>query len=152
MSNVGLGNVPPPLLTFGVDNAFQGLPQMEGVNRVGKGWNEFVLYGDTTYNNEFGVVPEFYYLYVGMTWDDGSDEVLTEEGALKGLFIRNFNDLSVEGFYCMRRNESYYNWECKSSIISEFYFDPTEPRLPINKEMNSWWVCGAEDRNTYTQA
>ena len=92
MSNVGLGNVPPPLLNFGVDTAFQGLPQIEGVNRVGKGWNEFVLYGDTTYTNEFGVVPEFYYLYVGMTWDDGNDRVLTEEGALKGLFVRNFND------------------------------------------------------------
>ena len=48
MTNVGLGNVPPPL-DYGVLDAFQGLPQIKGVNKVGKGWNEFVLYGDSTY-------------------------------------------------------------------------------------------------------
>ena len=151
MANVGLGNVPTPL-NVGVDQAFQGLPQIDGVNRVGKGWNEFVLYADTNYINEFGVLPEYYYVYIGMTWDNGSEEVLTEEGAVKGLFIRNYVDSSVEGFYCVRRNNAYYNWLCESTVITEFNFDPVIPQLPINKEMTSWWVCGVEDRNTYTQA
>ena len=50
MTNVGLGNVPPPL-EYGVLDAFQGLPAMPNVNNVNKGWNEFVLYGDTTRPN-----------------------------------------------------------------------------------------------------
>ena len=125
---------------------------MNGVNRIGKGWNEFVLYGDTRFENEFNVLPFYYYLYIGMTWDNGNDEVLTDEGATKGLFVRNFVDSAVEGFYCTRRNNAYYNWLCESSVIDPFYFEVNVPRLPINKEMTSWWLCGVEDRNTYTQA
>ena len=25
-------------------------------------------------------------------------------------------------------------------------------RMPVNRELTSWWECAAEDRNTYTQA
>ena len=50
MTNVGLGNVPPPL-KYNVLDSFQGLPEIPNVNAVGKGWNEFVLYGDSTYEN-----------------------------------------------------------------------------------------------------
>ena len=75
MSNAGLANVPPPLNHDVIDD-FQGLPEIEGVNKVGKGWNEFVLYGDVTTTNPFGVEPQYYFLYVGMTWDDGTGRVL----------------------------------------------------------------------------
>ena len=151
MVNVGLANVPPPL-DHGVLDQFQGLPQIEGVNRVGKGWNEFVLYGDVTAENSFEVFPEYYYFYVGMTWDDGEGRVLTQENAGKGIFFRNFIDYSVEGFYCYRDNLAYHNWLCESNSISAFNWDPEVTRMPLNREHNSRWTCGVEDRNTYTQA
>ena len=75
MSNVGLANVPPPL-THNVIDDFQGLPLIPNVNSIGKGWNEFVLYGDVSTSNDFEVDPLYYYLYIGMTWDDGEGFVL----------------------------------------------------------------------------
>ena len=87
MTNVGLGNVPPPL-NYNVLDLFQGLPSIPNVNTVGKGWNEFVLYGDSTFDNEFAVEPEYYYLYIGMTWDNSNtNDVLEEDGAGRGFYI-----------------------------------------------------------------
>ena len=151
MTNVGLANVPPPL-DYNVFEDFQGLPQIPGVNRVGKGWNEFVLYGDPEAENLYEVLPEYYYIYIGMTWDDGNNRVLEKEGAGKGLFLENSVNGMVEGFYCLRDSSAYFNWLCHSVKIDSFYWDPSVPRMPINREETSWWTCGVEDRNTYTQA
>ena len=87
-----------------------------------------------------------------MTWDNGEGGKLTEEGAGRGLFFRNFIDDSVEGFFCTRDNASYFNWLCESLHISSYYWNPTVNRMPVNISKNSWWTCGVEDRNTYTQA
>ena len=150
MTNVGLGNVPPPL-SYGVLDSFQGLPDIPNVNKFGKGWNEFVLYGDSSYDNGFGVQPDFYYLYVGMTWvNENRGDVLQEDGSGRGFFVRNFIDNSAEGWYCTRDNAAYYNWLCESTHIEEFYWDPTSQRMPVNRSVTSWWICGVEDRNTYT--
>ena len=152
MTNVGLGNVPPPL-EYGVLDSFQGLPSIPNVNAVGKGWNEFVLFGDSSYENEFGVQPDYYYLYTGMTWiNENRGGVLEEDGSGRGLFFQNFVDNTVEGWFCTRDNTAYYNWLCESTHISDFYWDPSSNRMPINREATSLWICGAEDRNTYTQA
>ena len=151
MTNAGLAGVPPPL-KHNVMEDFQGLPEIPSVNKVGKGWNEFVLYADTTTGNSFAVEPQYYYLYIGMTWDDGDGYVLQKEGAGRGLFFRNEFDRSVEGFYCYRDSYAYFNWLCESAHMTDFFFDPEIPRMPYNRTPTSWWVCGAEDRNTYTQA
>ena len=87
-----------------------------------------------------------------MTWDDGNDRVLTKEGHGRGIFFKNDILGSVEGFYCVRDNSSYFGWLCESSIISEYQFRPEQNRMPSNREITSWWTCGAEDYNTYTQA
>ena len=121
------------------------------MNAVGKGWNEFVLYGDNT-DNLFDVFPDYYYMYVGMTWDNGNGRILTEQGAGRGLFFRNFVNKSVEGFHCYRDNLSYFNWLCESVYMSDFFFDPTVPRMPVNRSQTSYWTCGVEDQVTYTQA
>ena len=84
------------------------------MNKVGKGWNEFVLYGDVSTENTFSVSPQYYYLYIGMTWDDGNGYVLEKEGAGKGLFFKNEFDFSIEGFLCRRDANSYFNWLCES--------------------------------------
>mmetsp|Transcript_42723 Transcript_42723/g.56402 ORF Transcript_42723/g.56402 Transcript_42723/m.56402 type:complete len:88 (+) Transcript_42723:210-473(+) len=87
-----------------------------------------------------------------MTWDDGNGRVLQEEGAGKGLFFKNEFDFSLEGFYCYRKSLSYYNWLCESTKIDEFYFEPEVSRMPYNRTPTSYWICGAEDRKSYTQA
>ena len=132
MTNVGLGNVPPPL-EYGVLDSFQGLPAMTNVNNVNKGWNEFVLYGDTTRPNEHGVEPVYYNLYIGMTWDDGNGDVLEEPGAGKGLLMQNQVDDTVEGFYCLRDNNAFYNWLCHSTRITDINWHPEIPRMPVNR-------------------
>ena len=119
---------------------------------VGKGWNEFVLYGDVNTANSFNVTPQYYYLYIGMTWDDGNGYVLKEEGAGKGLFFKNEFDYSVEGFLCHRKNSHYFGWVCESYYMSEFFFDENSDWMPYNRTPTSWWICGAEDRISYTQA
>ena len=151
MTNVGLAGVVPPV-DKNVMEFFQGLPRIAGVNSVGKGWNEFVLYGDSWKGNLYKVYPDYYYLYVAMTWDNGLGEILDEEGAIRGLFFENFVDFSVEGFYCQRDSSALYNWLCYSSQVSNFYWDPETPRLPLNREPTGWWRCGVEDRLSYTQA
>ena len=88
-----------------------------------------------------------------MTWvNENRGGVLQEDGAGRGLFFQNSVDYSVEGWYCTRDNTAYYNWLCESTHISSFYWDPRSDRMPINRRETSWWICGAEDRNTYTQA
>ena len=87
----------------------------------------------------------FYNFYVGMTWDNGRQGVLTDEGAARGLFFKNKLTDMYEGFYCTRNNVSYFNWLCESYVIDEYYWDPETSRLPVNIEKNSWWICGVED-------
>ena len=41
---------------------------------------------------------------------------------------------------------------CTSFTIPANEFDPKAQDLPIHRVMNSWWECGCEYRNTYTQA
>ena len=36
--------------------------------------------------------------------------------------------------------------------MSEFYFEPEVNRMPYNRTPTSWWMCGAEDMKSYTQA
>ena len=54
--NVGLKNVPAPIWDDNLQN-FQALPVMEGVNRTGKGYNEYVLYGELSENEQLGIYP-----------------------------------------------------------------------------------------------
>ena len=109
--NVGLRNVPPPIWGDNLPN-FQALPSLPGVNRVGKGYNEYVLYGESYENSELDIFPNYYYFYVGMTWDNGSERLLTADGHGKGLFFKNYILGDVEGFYCTRNNEAYFKWDC----------------------------------------
>ena len=100
MPNVGLAAVPAPV-DFGIEN-FQGIPEIEEVNAIGKGFNEYVLYGENVYYNELELGGSYYYLYIGMSWDNGDGGILTDEGAGRGLFFGNdYTDL-YEGFYCYR--------------------------------------------------
>ena len=75
------------LVSLALGQLGDGLNIFQGIYLVGKGWNEFVLYAETNLSNEFSVYPEFYYLYVGMTWDNGFDRVLDEPGAGRGLLF-----------------------------------------------------------------
>ena len=149
MQNVGLRNVPPPVDEFNLPN-FQALPQIEGVNSVGKGYNVYVLYGELSVNEQLGIYPAYYYLYVGMSIDNGAGELITTDGVGRGLFFRNDILENVEGFFCERNSQAMYNWECQSTNIAGYYFRPDEARMPLNRETTSWWTCGAEDFNTYT--
>ena len=150
MTNVGLGAVPAPI-EFDLDN-FQGIPQMDGVNRVGKGYNEFVLYGERERYEELKLGGLYYYLYVAMSWDNGNGGVLKDEGAGKGLFFKNNYTDITEGWYCTRDSSAYFNWLCEGTKISEAYWAPEIEEMPNDRAMTSWWVCGVEDFKTYTQA
>ena len=149
--NVGLRNVPAPVWGNNL-SSFQALPSLDGINRVGKGYNEYVLYGEQSDNVELDIYPTYYYLYVAMTWDNGNDRVLTNEGYGKGLFFKNYILEDIEGFYCTRDNVSYFKWDCESTRITGNSFRPEEQRMPSDREITSWWTCGVEDFNTYTQA
>ena len=148
--NVGLRNVPPPIWENNLDN-FQAVPSIPGVNRVGKGYNEYVLYGESSENELLAIKPAYYYFYVGMTWDNGEEGLITTDGYGKGLFFKNYVLGYAEGFFCTRNNEAYFKWDCESTMITEFNFRPEESRMPSDREITSWWECGAEDYNTYTQ-
>ena len=150
MPNVGLAAIPPPV-DFGLEN-FQGIPQMDGVNNIRKGYNEFVLYGEKLYYDELELPASYYYLYVGMTWDNGDNGVLTDEGAGRGLFFRNFYTDTIEGFYCTRDETAFFNWDCVGSKINANVWAPEVDEMPDIRTPTSWWVCGVEDKNTYTQA
>ena len=150
MPNVGLAAVPPPI-TFGLEN-FQGIPQMNGINQARKGYNEYVLYGEKIYYEELSAPASYYYFYVAMTWDNGENGVLTDEGAGRGLFFKNVYTDNVEGFYCTRDKMAFFNWECVSSKINGSSWAPEVEEMPDQRTMTSWWVCGVEDKSTYTQA
>ena len=87
-----------------------------------------------------------------MAWDNGAEVVVTWEGDVRGLFVQNSVDGSLEGWYCMRDQQAAYNWDCKSAKIDEYFFDPKSNQFPIQRELTSWWECGVEDKKTYTQA
>jgi hypothetical protein len=125
---------------------------MEGINMYTKGYNEYVLYGYIYSGDGITIDAPFYYLYTAMSWDDGSENVIDEDDAGKGLFMRNYIDDSLEGWWCERNSLSYFNWLCYSARIEQFYFEPESEMMPINRVENSWWECGAEDMKTYTQA
>ena len=102
MTNSGLASIHPPVDLVDV-SLFQALPSnMTGVNVPYKGYNEFVLYGQNLNGTDLGLKNSspFYYLYVGMTWDDGLEHVIQNDGDGKGLFFRNYNDFTLEGFWC----------------------------------------------------
>ena len=125
---------------------------MEGVNKVGRGYNEYVLYGVREYFDELELGASYYYFYTGMSWDNGSNGVLTEEGAGKGLFFKNHYTDIIEGWYCMRDDSQYFNWDCDGAMILEHYWQPEVDEMPLNRIATSWWECGVEDKNSYTQA
>ena len=61
---------------------------MEGINVSFKGYNEYVLYGYDYSSEELSLQDQnFYYMYTGMTWDDGAENVIRVEGDGKGLFV-----------------------------------------------------------------
>ena len=99
--NVGLRNVPPPIWGNNLES-FQAIPEIPGVNKVGKGYNEYVLYGEQSENDELGIYPQYYYFYIGMTWDNGNEALLDTEGYGKGLSFKNYILGYAEGFYCTR--------------------------------------------------
>lgn len=47
---------------------------------------------------------------------------------------------------------SQRGWLCESFSIPPEEFDPFSDKLPLGRLPNSWWECGCEDMNTYTQA
>ena len=97
-----------------------------------KGWNEYVLYGEDFNSALLDLKNQpFYYLYTGMTWDDGEEGVITADGDGKGLFIQNFEDNSVEGWYCIRNSEALYNWDCRSARIDSYFFEPDQITFPM---------------------
>ena len=53
---------------------------------------------------------------------------------------------------CTIAPETTYGWLCESMVIPERYFDTASRDLPIERIPNTWWQCGCEDKNTYTQA
>ena len=148
MPNVGLAGVPAPV-DFGIEN-FQGIPRMDGVNNPRKGYNEFVLYGEKLYYDELELPASYYYFYVAMSWDNGSNGILTDEGAGRGIFFRNsYNDV-IEGWFCTRDESNYFNWDCKGSKIHESHWQPEYNEMPDDRRETSWWTCGVEDKRTYT--
>ena len=87
---------------------------MEGVNNLAKGYNEYVLYGDVESYDALkltgGNAALYYYFYVGMSWDNGEEGILTDEGAGRGLFFKNNYTDITEGWYCTRNDLAYFNW------------------------------------------
>ena len=69
MSNFGLSLIPAPESEFDLQS-YQGLYQVDGLNNIGKGWNEFLLYGDDFTVDLVELTGEFYYFYTAMTWND----------------------------------------------------------------------------------
>ena len=135
--NVGLAAVPPPVDNDWDLNNFQGLPRMEGVNNLAKGYNEYVLYGEVENYEALkltgGNAAHYYYFYVGMSWDNGEGGVLQDEGAGRGLFFKNSYTDITEGWYCTRNDISYFNWQCLSSKISEFNRAPEIDEMPNDR-------------------
>ena len=117
-----------------------------------KGYNEFVLYGEYMYYDEIKLGASYYYFYTAMSWDNGENGVLEEEGAGRGLFFGNTSTDIVEGWYCDREPSNYFNWECHSTKIHYSNWHPEVGEMPDNRSSTSWWECGVEDKRTYTQA
>ena len=103
---------------------------MDGVNNLRKGYNEFVLYGEKLYYDELKLPAAYYYLYVGMTWDNGDNGILTEDGAGRGLFFRNSDIDNIEGFYCTRDETKFFDWDCVGSVISANVWEPENNEMP----------------------
>ena len=100
------------------------------MNRVGKGLNEFVLYGETEYYDELKLGGLYYYFYTAMSWDNGDNGVLTDEGAGRGLFFKNDYTDITEGWYCTRDKNAYFNWLCEGTKIGEAHWAPEEDTMP----------------------
>ena len=61
---------------------------MNGINVDYKGYNEYVLYGQNLNSTNLGLSQQtFYYLYTGMTFDDGNENVILNDGDARGLFV-----------------------------------------------------------------
>ena len=127
MTNLGLAGVPAPLNYTNV-NHFQGLPEMGNTTVSYKGWNEFVLYGQEFTSQ---VLPNIkrqktYYLYTAMTFDNGEESPISTDGDGKGLFVQNYLDMSLDGWYCIHDSSNLYGWSCYSATIPAEYFEPTK--------------------------
>ena len=87
-----------------------------------------------------------------MNWDNGEERLIDTPGDTKGLFLENYTDGSIEGWYCVKDETAMYGWSCYSAKIEAEYFDPEDTIFPTHRHENSWWECGCEDKKTYTQA
>lgn len=92
-------------------------------------------------------------MYTALTWyDPKTNRPIEEPGAAYGVFFQNTVDESLDGWLCEYAPQSQYGWLCSSYWIPAYAFKEDANRLPIDKERTSWWECGCENMQTYTQA
>lgn len=112
-----------------------------------------MVYGKDDDMLNLNLEQRYYYLYTALTWQNPSTNLpVTHDNAAYGLFIQNYVDFTVEGWMCEIAPYSQRGWLCESFSIPYDDFDPWSEKMPLGRVPNSWWECGCEDKNTYTQA
>ena len=80
---------------------------MRGVNNIKRGYNDFLLYGDSYGANYLinKIDVNAYYLFTEMAWNDERTNLpITTDGVGRGLFFYSEVNDTAEGWWCERNS------------------------------------------------